>query len=99
MNLLRGLFSLNTAAHTSLVEDTAVSFQQERNRVRRIPRRQRRSVLRGVSFSLVSVVFCCLLFVAGSFAHAQSTFGSVRGNVLDASGAAIPGAQIVLHST
>jgi GAF domain-containing protein len=45
------------------------------------------------------VIICCLLFAAGSFAHAQSTFGSVRGNVLDASGSAIPDAQIVLHST
>ncbi|WP_263355614.1 carboxypeptidase-like regulatory domain-containing protein [Acidicapsa ligni] len=51
-----------------------------------------------MSVLFVSGIFC-LLFVAGSFAHAQSTFGSVRGNVLDVSGAAIPGAQIVLHST
>jgi len=40
-----------------------------------------------------------LLLATGPLAHAQSTFGSVRGNVQDASGAAIPGAQIVLHST
>ena len=37
-------------------------------------------------------VFCCL------GAHAQSTFGSVRGTVQDATGAGIPGTQIVLHS-
>jgi hypothetical protein len=42
---------------------------------------------------------CSLLLVAGPSAHAQSTFGSVRGNVQDASGSAIPDAQIVLHST
>jgi hypothetical protein len=39
------------------------------------------------------------LFSAGSSAHAQSTFGSVRGSVQEASGSAIPGAQVVLHST
>lgn len=39
-----------------------------------------------------------MFLAAVSVAHAQSTFGSVRGNVQDASGAAIPGAQIVLHS-
>jgi len=97
MNLFRGFISRNTAARTSPVEDTAVLLQQERNRARCAHRRQARSVLRSVLFG--GGVFCCLLFVAGSFAHAQSTFGSVRGNVLDASGAAIPNAQIVLHST
>jgi hypothetical protein len=39
------------------------------------------------------------MFSAGPFANAQSTFGSVRGNVQDASGSAILGSQIVLHST
>jgi hypothetical protein len=96
MNLFRGFLSRNTAAGKSPVEDTAVSLQQERNRVRCTHRRQERSALR--IFSFVGV-FCFLLLLAGSFAHAQSTFGSVRGNVLDASGAAIPNAQIVLHST
>lgn len=99
MNLLRGLLSLNTAARTSLVEDMAVSLQREQNDVRRTHKRPRWGVLKGVVFSAVSIVFCCLLFATGSFSHAQSTFGSVRGNVQDASGAAIPGAQIVLHST
>jgi hypothetical protein len=32
-------------------------------------------------------------------AHAQSTFGSVRGIVQDHTGASIPGSQVVLHST
>src|SRR5260370_11813604 len=39
------------------------------------------------------------MFSAGAFAHAQTTFGSDRGNVQDASSSAIPGAQIVLYST
>jgi len=30
--------------------------------------------------------------------QAQSTFGSVRGNTTDASGAAVPGAVVTLHS-
>jgi hypothetical protein len=99
MNFLRGLLSLNTAARTSLLEDTAVSRQQKLKEGLRTYRRQERAILSCVVSSVVSVFFCCVLFASGSLAHAQSTFGSVRGNVLDASGAAIPGAQIVLHST
>jgi hypothetical protein len=98
MNLLRGL-SLDTAARTSLVEDSAVWLQQRQNRIQQTHGRGGRSVLRRILCSVASAVICCLLFSAGSFAHAQSTFGSVRGNVQDASGSAIPGAQIVLHST
>jgi hypothetical protein len=98
MNLLRGLLSLDTSARTSLVEDTTVSLQQQ-TEVQHTHRRGGRTVLRRVSCSVVSVTICGLLFAAGPLAHAQSTFGSVRGNVLDASGAAIPDAQIVLHSS
>jgi len=41
-----------------------------------------------------------LLFVAyfAASSHAQSTFGSIRGIVTDISGAAIPEAQVTLHS-
>src|ERR1700678_4502280 len=98
MNLLRGLLSPDTAARTSLVEDMVVSLQQQ-NEVKHSRERGGRSLLRCVLCHVASVITCCLLFAAGSVAHAQSTFGSVRGNVLDASGAAIPDAQIVLHST
>jgi hypothetical protein len=98
MNLLRGLLSLNTATRTSLVEDMAVSLQRKQNAIRQT-HGPRRSVLRRILRSVASVIICCLLVAAGSFARAQSTFGSVRGNVQDASGAAIPDAQIVLHST
>jgi hypothetical protein len=99
MNLLRGLLSLDTAARTSLVEDVSVLLQQKQNGTRQTHGRVGRSVLRRILCSVASVIICCLLFSAGSSAHAQSTFGSVRGNVQDASGSAIPGAQIVLHST
>jgi hypothetical protein len=40
----------------------------------------------------------CLFLSTVTFAHAQSTFGSVRGIVQDHTGASIPGSQIVLHS-
>ncbi len=43
-------------------------------------------------------VFAVLVFLAGSSARAQSTFGAVRGSTLDQSGAALPGAEITLHS-
>src|ERR1700744_4683626 len=98
MDLLRGLLSLDPSARTSLVEDTAVSIQQKQNEVRQT-RGVRRGVLRRVLCNVTYTILCCVLFAAGSFAHAQSTFGSVRGGVQDASGSAIPGAQIVLHST
>ena len=96
MNLLRGLPSLDTA--TSLQEDAAASLRAKWDVVRSTQERQRRVILRGILSGIISVAFC-MLSVAGSFAHAQSTFGSVRGNVLDASGAAIPDAKIVLLSS
>lgn len=99
MNLLTGLLSLDTAARTSLVEDSAVSLQPKQNGNRQTHDRGGRSVPRHTLCSVASVIICCLLLSAGSSVHAQSTFGSVRGNVQDASGSAIPGAQIVLHST
>ena len=42
-------------------------------------------------------VLCFCLAFAGSL-HAQSTFGSIRGAVVDASGAALPDTSVVLHS-
>jgi hypothetical protein len=43
-------------------------------------------------FLILSAAVCCAV------SNAQSTFGSVRGTVQDATGAAIPATQIVLHS-
>jgi len=39
---------------------------------------------------------CTIVFT--SYSHAQSTFGSVRGTVQDATGASIPGALVTVHS-
>jgi hypothetical protein len=51
----------------------------------------------GLRFTLaLPILFLAISFVG---AAAQSTFGSVRGTVQDATGAAIPGTQIILHST
>src|ERR1700678_171871 len=97
MNLLRGLLSPDTAARTSLVEDMVVSLQQQ-NEVPHTHRQAGRSVLRRVSCSIVTLIICLVLFVAGQLANAQSTFGSVRGIAQDASGAAVAGAKLVLHS-
>jgi Carboxypeptidase regulatory-like domain len=59
---------------------------------------QKATAARSIS-RLVSVIFCCALLATASIAYGQSTFGSVRGTVQDATGAAIPGTTVVLHST
>ncbi|MGC2398208.1 MAG: TonB-dependent receptor [Acidobacteriaceae bacterium] len=43
-------------------------------------------------------LICCLLIFPASLAWGQSTFGSVRGITHDATGAAVPGVEIKLHS-
>jgi len=98
MKFLRGLLpsdSKSIAAHTSPIEDTA----QRQNRAQGRCGQKRRVSLRRTLSNIVPVIFCCLLFGAAYFAHGQSTFGSVRGAVQDATGAAIPGTQVTLHST
>src|ERR1700683_2634463 len=49
------------------------------------------------SWTLAVITLCLIL--GSSSLHAQSTFGSIRGIVQDNTSAAIPGAQMVLHST
>jgi hypothetical protein len=48
--------------------------------------------------AFVLAIVCSMLLAMPLGALAQSTFGSIRGTVQDASGAAIPGTQLVLHS-
>ncbi len=48
---------------------------------------------------LPAVVALCLFCYPPLSALAQSTFGSVRGNVADPTGAAVPGTTVILHST
>jgi Carboxypeptidase regulatory-like domain len=101
MNFLRGFLSLKlvaTAVRTSLLEDSTVLSERRQNKTQSRCRQQERSPLRQIVSNMLLVIFCSLLFAAGSFAHAQSTFGSVRGTVQDATGAAMPGTQVVLHS-
>src|SRR5579863_8429179 len=49
----------------------------------------------------VRCVFGLLILIGlgNPVANAQSTFGSVRGTTLDATGSAVPGVQVVLHSS
>jgi hypothetical protein len=49
------------------------------------------------SWTLAVIALCLIL--GSSSLYAQSTFGSIRGIVQDNTSAAIPGAQVVLHST
>lgn len=95
MNVLRGLLSRIAKAYASPKEDLIFFLRPSPiiDSSTAAPWTHRK-----ISHVLLfaSVVWC--LFLATSIAVAQSTFGSVRGNVLDASGAAIPGARIVLHS-
>ena len=95
MNVLRGLFPCITKTYASpegnpifslrpsQIEDSSASTLRTRSKI-------------GFVLRVASAVWCLVLVT--SLAVAQSTFGSVRGNVQDASGAAIPGARIVLHS-
>ena len=46
----------------------------------------------GIAIAILAVLLC------SSRCFGQSTFGGIRGTVQDASGAAIPDAQITLHS-
>jgi Carboxypeptidase regulatory-like domain len=46
----------------------------------------------GIVIAILGVLLC------SSRCFGQSTFGSIRGTVQDASGAAVPGAQVTLHS-
>lgn len=49
-------------------------------------------------FRLLPTIILLLCVLSLASAHAQSTFGSVRGTVADPTGAAVPGAEAVLHS-
>jgi hypothetical protein len=55
----------------------------------------RNRFLLGLAFALCVCVGAMLL---GAPLSAQSTFGSISGTVQDASGAAVPGAQVALTS-
>ena len=54
-----------------------------------VPRRLR---IAGTAIAIFAVLLC------SSRCFGQSTYGSIRGTVQDASGAAIPDAQVTLHS-
>ena len=48
--------------------------------------------------ALAFLAFLVLCDFQGPLLDAQSTFGSVRGSVTDQTGAALPSAQVTLHS-
>jgi hypothetical protein len=61
---------------------------------------ERSQLLTGTLYHRFLPIFVCsLLLIAPSLALGQSTFGSVRGVVQDASGAVVSDTEIVLHST
>ncbi len=59
---------------------------------------QRRKKFRMSGAVAMLAALLALIALAVLPARAQSTFGSIRGTVEDVSGAAIPGAQVILHS-
>jgi Carboxypeptidase regulatory-like domain len=100
VNVLRGLSinSVFTTARTSPTEGTALLGQWRLSVISDARPRQQRISLHTGWLGLIALMFCYLVLGPGSFAHGQSTFGSVRGTVQDLTGAAIPGTQLVLHS-
>jgi hypothetical protein len=74
--------------------EAAVSRKQDTEHAR--PRRPRAIRQRRLPGALI--VLLGLLFMSSLPLTAQSTFGSIRGNAQDTSGAAIPDTQITLHS-
>ena len=52
-----------------------------------------------IAVQILPILACCLLLNFVRPAHAQSTFGSVRGIVQDNTNAVIPDSQVVLRST
>jgi len=51
-----------------------------------------------LSLPITLLLACTVLVLFVRVAHGQSTFGSIRGTVLDASGAVVPGAPVTVHS-
>ncbi|MBB5062787.1 carboxypeptidase-like regulatory domain-containing protein [Granulicella mallensis] len=98
MNFLRGLLPNTTRPSAGKVSNAGGFSQgQAQGNARQKNTRGGFAPQRG-SFLFIRIVTCCLLLIA-TVARGQSTFGSVRGTVQDATGAAIPNTHIVLHST
>ena len=84
---------------TSLAEDRLLSNARNQSRAYGQCSQMLPKTLEHILIRFLPLVLCCLILATTPFANGQSTFGSVRGAVQDATGAGIPGAQIVLHST
>jgi hypothetical protein len=98
VNFLRGLLPNTTRPSAGKVSNAGGFSQgQAQGNARQKNIRGGFAPQRG-SFLFIRIVACCLLLIA-TVARGQSTFGSVRGTVQDATGAAIPNTHIVLHST
>jgi hypothetical protein len=93
-----GSHTMNTAAAEDLPkEDSRSEHENQEGMHQQNPRSQGASLPR--ILKLLPAMLLSLLLACADFAHAQSTFGSVRGAVQDSTGAAIPDTQLVLHST
>ena len=101
MNVVRGPIQTlvaATAIQTSPVEGSALLRKRKQTIEQKPCAELEISSGRSSMVNVVRVILCCLWLVAGAVAHAQSTFGSVRGTVQDSTGAAIPSTELVLHS-
>ena len=99
MKNIKGLYeadSMAIAMPGTRIEDEAVISQNKGNRSR--PAGKTKVQRASLAIGVLPILICFLLpsFVMPAFA--QSTFGSIRGTVVDGSGAAVVGASITAHS-
>src|SRR3984885_5408561 len=104
MKLLRGFrqsYSTNTQTPCSCGQKrTAERNCTRQNSPKAVPGQEKSQLLAWTFYHrFFTLLVCSLVLSTASLAHGQSTFGSVRGVVQDASGAVISDTQIVLHST
>src|ERR1700733_1630754 len=104
MKLLRGFrqsYSTNTQTPCSCGQKrTAERNCTRQNSPKAVPGQEKSQLLAWTFYHrFFSLLVFCLLLSASSLTFGQSTFGSVRGVVQDASGAVVSDTEIVLHST
>lgn len=91
--------STNIYAPCTRDEERTAELIRARRRLPKSVREESLLLARRSYRRILPILVCYLLLSTASLGFGQSTFGSVRGVVQDASGAAISDSEIVLHST